>query len=132
MAKADLDSLSLTALVLLALCLGWLAHKRSVSQQPIHGGLLSSIFNIASAACLAAILPTVLMTVIVWHPKHLQALGIVWHPLVLAVLLLAIGSLAFACLHALFEQEPLARAQRNEELQASLGWTEEDAKSSGL
>ncbi len=132
MASADLDAAALTALIGIALYLGWLAHKRSLSQQPIHGGPLANLFNIVSAACLAAILPTVLMMVIVWHPEHVQALGIIWHPLVLAVLLLGAGSLLFACLHALCEREPLARAQRQAALQASRGWTEEDAKSSGL
>lgn len=132
MTMTELDSMAIAALAAVALGLGWLAHKRSARQQPIHGGALSSLFSMLSAACLAAILPTALMMVLVWHPAHVQMLSLVWHPLVLAVLALGLGSLAFSLLHAIVERGPLERARAEEARAAQRGWTEADAKSSGL
>ncbi len=126
------DALGLTGLVAIALRLGWLVHKRSVSKQPIHGGMPANLFNYLSAACFAAILPTVLMMVIILHPDNVQLAGIVWHPLILAVIALGLGSLAFAMLHAFFEYGPMTREMQQEATRAARGWTEEDAKSSGL
>ena len=125
-------AIGLAALLVIALRLGWVAHGRSVSRQAIHGGTLSQTCNFLSATCFAAILPTVLMTVLVLHPAPVALAGIVWSPLLLAVLGLALGSLLFALLHAVFERGPLQRAQARLKTQESRGWTEQDAKTSGL
>ena len=125
-------AIGLAALLVIALRLGWVVHGRSAARQAIHGGALSQACNFLSGACFVAILPTVLMTVLVLHPAPLALAGIVWSPLLLAVLGLALGSLVFALLHAVFERGPLQRAQARLAAQESRGWTEQDAKTSGL
>ena len=120
---------ALIALVAIGLRLGWEAHKRSASQRPIHGGAVSALFNYLSASCFAAILPAVLMIVIILRPENLVFVGIVWHPLILAALTLGLGSYLLALLHAFVERGPMDRAV---DAEAARGWTEEDARSSGL
>ena len=122
----------LAALTIGVFVLGWLVYKRSVAMQPIYGGVLSSTCNYLSGTCFAAILPTVLMTVLVFHPENVSFAGLVWHPLLLAVLMLGLGSYAFALLHALFERGPLERATQQKTALEERGWTEADAKASGL
>ena len=126
------QAIGLVALLVIALRLGWVVHKRSVARQAIHGGALSLACNYLSGVCFVAILPTVLMTVLVLHPAPLTLAGFVWSPLLLAVLALALGSLVFALLHALLERGPLQQAQARLDARESRGWTEQDAKTSGL
>lgn len=125
-------AIALAALVLIVLRLGWLVHGRSVSHQPIHGGPLSLTFNYLSSACFVAILPTMLMTVLVLHPAPVELAGIIWSPLLLAIVALGLGSLLFAILHALAERAPLQRAEAELAASVSRGWTEKDARTSGL
>lgn len=120
---------ALIAMIAIGLLLGREVHKRSASQRLIHGGAVSSLFNYLSASCFAGILPTVLIIVIILRPENVIFAGIIWHPLILAVLALGLGSYLFALLHALVERGPMARAMQAE---AARGWTEEDARSSGL
>ncbi|MCY3780471.1 MAG: hypothetical protein OXG78_09205 [Chloroflexi bacterium] len=126
------DVIGSGALIAIAIRLGWIVHKRSSARQPVYGGTISSLFNYLSAACFAAILPTVLMMVLVLHPENVQLGGIVWHPLILAVLALVIGSFGSALLHAVCERGPMARALQEETKRERRGWTKEDARSSGL
>ena len=132
MESTIIDFIGSAALIAIAIRLGWIVHKRSKAQQPVYGGAASSAFNYLSGACFAAILPTVLMMVLVLRPAHVQIGGIVWQPLILAVLALSLGSFAFALLHALFERGPMTRALQDEAECEGRGWTEEDARSSGL
>ncbi len=125
-------TLALAALVLIVLRLGWLVHSRSLARQPVHGGALSLAFNYLSGVCFVAILPTVLMTVLVLHPAPLELAGIIWSPLLLAVVALGLGSLLFATLHALVERAPLQRAEARLAASETRGWTEQDARTSGL
>ena len=129
--EAD-KALGLLALLVIALRLGWIVHGRSAARDLIHGGALSSAFNYLSATCFAAILPTVLMTVLVLHPPPVELAGIVWSPLLLAVVALGVGSLLFSLLHGLVERGPLLRAEAEIARQESRGWTEQDARQSGL
>ena len=129
---ADIKILATLALVAVALRLGWLVHQRSQARKPIHGGVASRFFNYLSGMCFVAILPTVCVSVLILHPEALLIAGVTWHPLLLAVLALALGSIGFALLHALFERGPMRRAAQVEAAQDARGWTEQDAKSSGL
>ncbi len=125
-------ALTLLILVLLALRLGMMVHRRSRARQPIHGGMLSLSLNFLSGLCFVAILPTVCLSVLILHPPPAQLAGLTWHPLLLIVAGLGAGSLIFALLHALFERAPLERAQQEQAALAARGWTEEDARTSGL
>lgn len=132
MDSVSTNTFGLAALVLIALRLGWIVHNRSKSRKPIHGGTMSAAFNFLSGTCFSAILPTVLMTVLVLRPDNVSFAGLIWHPLLLAVLALGLGSYGFALLHAAVELGPLSRAQQDETEREALGWTEQDARASGL
>ena len=125
-----LKTAGLVALVAIVLRLGWQVHQRSVVRKPIYGGSASSFFSFLSGMCFVAILPTVLMSVLVLHPEAVEIAGLTWHPLLLAVV--ALGSFVFALLHALAEYAPLQRALQHEATLEARGWTEQDAKTSGL
>lgn len=132
MESVEFTVIALLVLAAIVLRLGWLVHQRSRHSQPIYGGGASLLFNFLSGLCFVAILPTVCLTVLVLRPQAVVLAGFTWHPLLLAVLTLASGSLAFALLHALAERAPMKRALRQETARDARGWTEEDAKSSGL
>ena len=124
--------LTLIALVAIVLRLGLVVHRRSGADKPIHGGALSQLLNLLSGLCFVAILPTVCLSVLILHPEALSFAGIIWHPILFIVLSFGLGSFAFALLHAAFERAPLQRAQQESDALQARGWTEEDAKTSGL
>lgn len=127
-----IKSLVLIALVALVLRLGLLVHRRSLATKQIHGGALSQLFNLLSGMCFVAILPTVCLSVLALHPEAVNFAGLTWHPILFIVVSLGIGSFVFALLHAIVERAPLQRAQQEAAAVKARGWTEEDAKTSGL
>lgn len=127
-----IKQLTLVALVAIVLRLGLLVHQRSHKDKPIHGGALSQLLNLLSGMCFVAILPSVCLSVLILHPEALSFAGITWHPILFIVIALGLGSFVFSLLHALVERTPLQRAEREEAAVKTLGWTEEDAKTSGL
>ena len=132
MEPSQIKLIGLLALIVIALRLGWLVHLRSIGRKPIRGGGISELFSFLSGLCFVAILPTILMSILVLHPEAVQLAGLTWHPLILTVVALGLGSFVFAFMHALFERGPLERALQAEASRKTLGWTEEDARTSGL
>ncbi len=132
MEPSQIKMLGLLALIVIVLRLGWLVHQRSVEQKPIRGGIFSALFSFMSGLCFVSILPTILMSILVLHPEAVILAGMTWHPLILTVVTLGLGSFAFVFLHALFERGPLERALQANASRKTLGWTEEDARTSGL
>lgn len=132
MDPALVKPLTAIALAALVLRLALLVHQRSGASKPIHGGALSLAANFLSGLCFVAILPTVCASVLVLHPEAVRFAGLTWHPLLFIVLSLGLGSFVFALLHAVFERGPLQRAQREAAANEARGWTEEDARTSGL
>ncbi|MCY4018541.1 MAG: hypothetical protein OXG39_03960 [Chloroflexi bacterium] len=128
----DLKAIVLIALLALIARLGWAVHRRSTRQQPIHGGAPAAIFNFLAGLCFAAILPAVCASVLVLHPDMLQLAGITLSPIIVILVGLALLSLLFSILFALFERRPLERARQETALRDAQGWTEQDAKTSGL
>ncbi len=128
----DRNTLALLVLLVLGLGLGGLVQRRSLARQPLQGGVLSALFSLLASLCLVAILPTVCMTVLVLQPEHIHFAGRPWTPLLLIVPSLGLGSIFFSLLHGLFERGPARRAQQAAAAREARGWTEADAKSSGL
>ncbi len=124
--------LAAAALVVIVLRLALLVQRRSVARQPIHGGWFSLACNFLSGLCFVAILPTVCISVLFLHPAALELAGLTWHPLLVIVVALGAGSLLFALLHGLVERGPLQRAFSEIAARDARGWTEEDARTSGL
>lgn len=127
-----IKQLTVIALVAMVLRLGLLVHQRSGANKSIHGGALSQLLNLLSGMCFVAILPTVCLSVLILHPEALSFGGLIWHPILFIVLSLGLGSFVFTLLHALVERAPLQRAEREAAAIEARGWTEEDAKTSGL
>lgn len=127
-----LKLLTLIALVAIVLRLGVVVHRRSGADKAIHGGALSQMLNFLSGLCFVAILPTVCLSVLILHPEAVNFAGITWHPILFIVLSLGLGSFVFALLHAVFERAPFQRAQQKADAMEARGWTEQDAKTSGL
>lgn len=132
MDPSQIKFFGLLVLIVIALRLGWLVHQRSIARQPIRGGGMSELFSFLSGLCFVAILPSILMSILVLHPEAVELAGLTWHPLILTVVSLGLGSFVFAFIHALFERAPLERALQAEASRGTRGWTEEDARSSGL
>ncbi len=132
MEPAQIKLIGLIVLIFIVLRLGRLVHQRSTRRKSIRGGGFSEFFSFLSGLCFVAILPTILMSILILHPEAVQLAGMTWHPLILTVVALGLGSFVFAFMHALFERGPLERALQAEAARKTLGWTEEDAKSSGL
>ena len=128
----DLKIVVLIALLALVAWLGWQVHRRSISQRPIYGGAPAAIFNFLSGLCFVAILPTVCASVLVLHPDMVDVAGITFSPIIVILVCLGLLSLVFSVLFALFERRPLQNVQREAALLEAQGWTEQDAKSSGL
>ena len=128
----DVKTLVLIALAALIVWLGVRVHRQSVQRDPIHGGALAALFNWLSGMCFIAILPTVCATVLLLHPDMLRVAGVAISPIIAIVVVLAVLSLVFSVLFAVFERAPLERAQNEKALRESQGWTEQDARTSGL
>lgn len=129
----DTNTIGLIILVLLVLGLGYLVNQHSLKREPVYGGTPSIIFNFLAGLFFVAILPSVCMTVLVFRPEHtVDVAGIAFNPLVLTIIVLAILSLASAILFAVVEKAPLEQALAEQAKREAEGWTEEDAKTSGL
>lgn len=128
----DSKTIGLTALIVLGLYLGWRVNRHSIQREPVYGGAFSVFFNYLSGLFFAAIFPTVCMSVLVLHPEMVNIAGITFNPIVLIVVIFALLSLLSAILFAIVERAPLERALKEQAARAPQGWTEQDAKTSGL
>ena len=128
----DVKTLLTLGLAALVLALGMVVHRRSLRQAPIHGGGLSAFFNFLSGACFVAIFPTVCVSVLALHPELVEVAGLTVNPLILIVVGLALGSLLSSLLFAIMERAPAEAAAAEAARRDSHGWTEEDARRSGL
>ena len=128
----DSKALGLVALIALGLYLGWRVNRHSMQREPVYGGWPAVLFNFLSAAFFAAIFPTVCMSVLVLHPDMVEIAGIIVNPIILIAVIFALLSLVSALLFAIVERAPLERAQKEQAKRESQGWTEQDAKTSGL
>lgn len=128
----DTNTIGLIFLVILVLGLGYLVNKHSLERSPVHGGPLAIVFNFFSGLFFVAILPTVCMSVLVFHPGLVNVAGITWNPILLIVLVFAILSLVASFLFAVVEKAPMEAAIAEKAKREAEGWTEEDAKTSGL
>lgn len=126
------DTIGIIVLVVLVLGLGYLVNQHSMKRSPIYGGPLSVLFNFLSGLFFVAILPTVCMSIFVLHPGLVNVAGIWFNPVLLMVVVFAVLSLVSAILFAVVEKDPLESALAEQARQEAQGWTEEDARTSGL
>ena len=128
----NIDTLAVIVLVVLVLGLGYIVNQHSLKREPVYGGTPSIIFNFLSGLFFVAIMPTVCMSVLIIHPSMANIAGVTVHPIVLTVIIFGLLSLFSSILFAIVEKTPLKNALADKAKRKSEGWTEEDAKTSGL
>jgi ABC-type Fe3+-siderophore transport system permease subunit len=108
-------------LVVLGVILGYFASETSKRIDPLYGGIASQTLHYISASLMAILTPTVLTSIFILDMRLLEIVGV--------IVVLSGLSIASAVLQAYFENP--ARAAELARL-AQRGWTEEDARTSGL
>ncbi|NWF68580.1 MAG: hypothetical protein HXY40_05800 [Chloroflexi bacterium] len=106
--------------VVFGLIAGFFLARRSEAREKIHGGLLPRFVNYLACSTMVAVVPSVIVAVIL-QDGLLFSLGM--------ALSLLFVTIALLMLFAVFEHGPrrAALAQKVER-----GWTEQDARTSGL
>ena len=111
---------ALTISLVFGIVVGALTARSSHRREPIYGGVPAHVFHVAGAIAYAAVLPAVLSTLI---------LGGGFRTAATLALTLVTTSLLTLMLFAVVERP--VRNQRLNQRDES-GWTEEDARTSGL
>lgn len=107
-------------LIIFSLFFGALTARSSNRRQRIQSGTIAKAFHYISCSVMAGLTPTVLTSVIILEVPVLAALGTAVIMVGIAVILL----MPFA----MYEKPAIEEAQRA----ADTGWTEADARASGL
>lgn len=128
----DTNTIGIIVLIVLVLGLGYVVNQHSLKREPVYGGMPSVVFNFLTGLFFVGILPTVCMSIFVLHPGHVDVAGITFNPVLLTVIVFAVFSLLSSILFAVVEKAPLEQALAEQAKREAAGWTEEDAKTSGL
>ena len=117
-----MDALEKTLLVwaIFAAVLGPLLSRSSVRREPIYGGLVAQVLHFVGVTAMAAVVPAIIAALVFGGGFRLA------FPF---ALILMLTSLFFMVLFAIIERPAL---QTHESAQEDRGWTEADARSSGL
>ena len=117
-----MDALEKTLLVwaVAAVILGPLLTRSSIRRKPIYGNIVAHVLHFISATAMVAVVPAIFAALIFGGGFELA------FPFALTLVLTGLFSLA---LFAIVEKPA---AQAYERSQEERGWTEEDARSSGL
>lgn len=102
------------------LIFGILTARSSEKRQKIHGGPLSRFFNYLASSTMTALTPTALISIFIFR-LHLLEIALI-------VVGIFTATFIFLALYAIVEQPALTRLSPAEDV----GWTEQDAKTSGL
>jgi len=102
------------------LLFGYFTAQSSNNRQSIHSSGLPRVFHYLSAAIMSALTPTILLSIFVLHLPFVQLILLAVGLFVLAILLL----IPFA----VFEKPLIEKAAQAKDQ----GWTEENARTSGL
>lgn len=114
------DLIAIVGLVIFGLVFGALTARSSEKREAIQSRGAAQVFHYLACALWATVTPTVLVSVLVLELGLLPALGIAFSMVGVAYIMLI--------LFAMLEQPALVRIQQQEDS----GWTEADARSSGL
>ncbi|MCU0513976.1 MAG: hypothetical protein MUE40_15575 [Anaerolineae bacterium] len=128
----NVDLLSILGLVIFGLVFGVLTARSSNKREKLRGGAVARFFHFSACALMAALTPAVLVMAVFMHPEWVTIGGISIAPIVQMLgIAVALAALAVLLLipYALLEQP--ARAAW-EQQQIDQGWTEKDARTSGL
>lgn len=126
------DIIAFTGLVIFGLVFGTFTARSSNKREKIRGGQVAEIFNYLACSIMAALTPTILTLVIVIHPTWQQIAGIAVSPF---MQLIGVAVLMFATANLLLIPYAIAEKPAVDAYQlakADAGWTEKDARESGL
>lgn len=124
-----IDVIAILALVVFGAVAGFFVSKHSQSRKPILGGPVARVLNYAASALLISLAPTACVMVTIIHPAPLYVGDTRIPPFIpLIGLLLGMMGLALLLLLPYAIIEPAPKAKNDDDR----GWTEQDARSSGL
>jgi hypothetical protein len=125
-----IDVIAILALLVFGVVAGFFVSRHSHNRQPIHGGPVARALNFVASARLLSLAPTMLTMIFIIHPDPLY-IGETRLPPILILILIAVSLMGGALLLLLpyGAIEASAKAPVTEE---DRGWTEQDARSSGL
>ena len=109
--------------IIFAVIFGPLTARSSLRREPVHGGLLPVLFNLLGASALVAVLPGVITALVLGGGFRLA------FPLALACVAISLGALM---IFAALEYPARSRFEAEQQRKTEQGWTEEDARRSGL
>lgn len=125
----DTQQIIIVLIVLLGLGFGSRMARNSLRSKPIHNGV-ARVLHYLAAALMTAVTPTVLLNVIFMRIGFVDAAGEHWNVIVstvLVILAMVAATLLLLLVHAILEKPIL-----DQQVDADRGWTEEDARTSGL
>jgi hypothetical protein len=109
--------------IIFAVIFGPLTARSTLRREPVHGGRLPMIFNLIGASALVAVLPGVIAALVLGGGFRLA------FPLALTCVFISITALV---IFASLEYPARSRFEADQQRKAQQGWTEEDARRSGL
>lgn len=115
------QTITIVLLVIGGIGLGYTTMRSSKSRVAVHSGMPAELFHWISAGILAMLAPTILSSIFILHIGLLRAV-------LLAVIMFAVALVSMMAF-AYFEQPLIEKAKRQQD---DRGWTEEDARTSGL
>lgn len=126
-----IDVIAILALVVFGAVAGFFVSRHSQAREPIHGGPIARALNYAASALLISLAPTMLTMIFIVHPDPLY-IGDTRLPAILILVLIALslmgGALLLLMPYGMIEASAKAPVSGEEDR----GWTEKDARSSGL
>ena len=125
-----IDVIAVLALVIFGVVAGFFVSRHSQSRQPIHGGPVARVLNYAASALLISLAPTMLTMIFIVHPDPLY-IGDTRLPPILLLVVIAVGLMGSALL-LLLPYGMIEAAAKTPITEEDRGWTEQDARSSGL
>jgi hypothetical protein len=126
------DLIAIIGLVIFGLVFGTFTARSSNKREKIRGGQVAEICNYLACSIMSALTPTILTMVFIIHPTWQQIAGIWFHPfaqLLGVVVLMFVGANLLLIPYAVAEKPAVDAYQL---AKADAGWTEKDARESGL
>jgi hypothetical protein len=125
-----IDVIAILALVVFGVVAGFFVARHSQSREPIQGGPVARALNYAASALLISLAPTMLTMIFIVHPSPLY-IGETRIPPIFILVGIAAGLMGGALL-LLLPYGVIESGVRPPVTEDDRGWTEQDARSSGL
>ena len=113
--------ITIVLLVIGGIVFGYTTMQSSNSREATYSGMPASIFHWISAGIMSMLAPTMLSSIFIFHLEFMQLL-------VIAIIIFGTALISLT-IFAVFEKPAKEKALREQE---DRGWTEEDARTSGL